>query len=194
MGDCDLSLISSEKDCYHGSAPGLSNCIIESTYRLNYLLVCVSNSLSSLILILQPCFGLEYFGGARNPLSSKLACLPWEKVKNPFFKPNRFPSLEENLCRNPGNFRNAPWCFTNEKISEKPQCRPGCLDSCNGKGGKCESYCGKNGYCCSAMDGNNGDCPVEALALAKTSKTAKNYHVCFAPKLKWKRKWLTVFN
>lgn len=131
--------------------------------------------------------GIEYMGTVDSPLTSKLKCLSWEDAKNPFFKPDRFPSLKKNFCRNPGNFRNAPWCFTNEKVSDKSLCRVGCLDACYGKGGLCENFCGKNSYCCTGKDENNGNCPKEALALAKTSKIAMNYHVCFAPKLKWQR-------
>jgi len=59
-----------------------------------------------------------------------------------------------------------------------------CWYKCGNKGGSCQ-FCGQGGYCCRntyGYNGNNGDCPIEALAMMEYITKVDNYRVCIRKK------------
>ena len=90
--------------------------------------------------------GINYQGEHSDP-----GCIDWKEAENVYFKPEFYPELKSNFCRNPGkeghlvipnpsrkflvllyqgNIRNAPWCLVNVDGIETwqycsiPHCQP----------------------------------------------------------------------
>lgn len=53
--------------------------------------------------------GLFYNGNENITVTSK-KCLPWNI--NPYFNKEFYPTLKDNHCRNPQDYRLKPWCYT----------------------------------------------------------------------------------
>lgn len=68
--------------------------------------------------------GIEYTGNVDQPISKTIQCITWKSTSHPYFKVEHYHTLEGRRCRNPGGFRNAPWCFIDKSVRGKSQAVP----------------------------------------------------------------------